>query len=241
MRILCIGNSFSVDATRYLHKIGWADRENIEVHNLYIGGCSLAYHYNNMLSDNKVYSYFFNGNDTGFKLSLKEALLNQTNIGWDYITFQQASHLSVDYESYQPYLCELYKFVKKYAPKAKIAIHETWAYEEGSEKLNGLMGYNERKEMAKDIVKAYEKAAKEINADVIIRCGELFEKLFDSGFCKLHRDTFHADLNIGRYALGLLWYKTLTGKDIMNNTFCDLDEEASDEDLMKIKKCVSQM
>ena len=193
-----------------------------------------------MLSNTRIYDYYFNGEQTGLKLSLKEALLNQTNIGWDYITFQQASHCSVDYNTYQPYLSELYSFVKKYAPKAKIAIHETWAYEQDSEKLNGLMGYKERKEMTKDIVKAYEKAAKEINADIIIRCGELFEKLFESGFEKLHRDTFHADLNIGRYALALLWYKTLTGKDIMNNTFTDLDTPVSEEEILKVKKCVAE-
>ena len=32
MRILCIGNSFSVDATRYLHQIARCDKTELEIH-----------------------------------------------------------------------------------------------------------------------------------------------------------------------------------------------------------------
>ena len=40
---------------------------------------------------------------------------------------------------------------------------------------------------------------------------------------------------------GLLWYKTLTGKDINENTFCDTDEPVSAEELSVIKKCVDNI
>lgn len=38
MKILAIGNSFSEDACRYIHKIAAADGQNIKTVNLYIGG-----------------------------------------------------------------------------------------------------------------------------------------------------------------------------------------------------------
>ena len=41
MNILAIGNSFSQDAMRYLHKIAKADGVEFECFNIYIGGCSL--------------------------------------------------------------------------------------------------------------------------------------------------------------------------------------------------------
>ena len=77
MRILCIGNSFSVDATRYLSQIARCDKTELEVHNLYIGGCPLDVHYLNMLTEEKKYEYWFNGENTGLQISLKEALANQ--------------------------------------------------------------------------------------------------------------------------------------------------------------------
>ena len=60
MQILSIGNSFSSDATRYLHRIAKAAGDDITTVNLYIGGCPLSRHYRNMLSKEKeaVFEYF---------------------------------------------------------------------------------------------------------------------------------------------------------------------------------------
>ena len=55
------------------------------------------------------------------------------------------------------------------------------------------------------------------------------------------RDQGHVSYGIGRLAVGLLWYKTLTGNDIMKNTFCDTDEPVSEKELEIIKKCVNSI
>lgn len=234
MNILAIGNSFSQDATRYIHQIARADGVELNVANLYISGCPLVKHFQNIMADAKEYELDYNGSRTLFKVTLKEALLNRE---WDYITVQQASGYSINYDAYQPYLNELVAYVKKYAPKAKIGIHETWAYEQGSEKL-GALGYTDHKDMYNDLKLAYEKAEKDINAEFVIKSGTLLQKLIDRGMGKVHRDTFHATLGAGRYAIGLLWYKTLTGNDVVNNTFCDFDEEVTDEQIKLIKECI---
>ena len=95
--------------------------------------------------------------------------------------------------------------------------------------------------MFADIKKSYSKAAKEIDAEFIIPSGELFQKLIEAGIEKVHRDTYHATLGLGRYALGLLWYKALTGKDVMENTFSDFDEEISEKDIKTAKECVTAL
>ncbi len=235
MHILSIGNSFSQDATRYLSQIAKADNFNLNVVNLYIGGCSLYRHFTNMMSDNKAYVLEVNGESTGFLVSLKEALLNRE---WDYVTLQQASHLSFKYESYQPYITELSEYVSKYAPKAKQLIHQTWSYEQGSSRLIDTAGYSDQKDMFNDIKSAYNMAKESTNAIGIIPSGELFQNLLSSGIEKVHRDTFHASLGVARYALGLLWYKFLTNRDITNNTFCDFDVPISSEEADIAKKCV---
>lgn len=234
MNILAIGNSFSQDATRYIHQIARADGVELNVANLYISGCPLVKHFQNLMADAKEYELDYNGSRTLFKVSLKEALLNRE---WDYITVQQASGYSVNYDAYQPYLNELVAYVKKYSPKAKIVVHETWAYEQDSEKLKNL-GYTDHKDMYNDLKNAYEMAAKDINADAVIKSGTLLQKLIDKGMGKVHRDTFHATLGAGRYAIGLLWYKTLTGNDVSNNKFCDFDEEVTAEQIKLIKECI---
>ena len=238
MNILSIGNSFSQDAQRYLHRIAKADGFNLNTFNLYIGGCPLSTHYRNMLSEEKKYFLEMNGESTGFNVSLKEALLNRD---WDVITLQQVSGQSPYYETYQPYLNKLAEYVRLCVPKAKIAIHQTWAYEENSQRLNVELGYKSQADMFGDIKEAYQKAADEINAELIIPSGEVFQELLKEGFEKIHRDTFHASYGVGRYALALGWYIMLTGNRIENNLFCDFDEYISGEEIAKVKKAVMQV
>lgn len=235
MNILSIGNSFSQDAQRYLYEISKSEKADIYSFNLYIGGCPLSLHYRNMLSDNKAYTLEMNGKSTGFKVSLKEALLNRE---WDVITVQQVSSLSGDYDSYQPYLDKLCEYVRLCSPKAKLVFHQTWAYEQGSQRLTEELGYENYTDMFNDIKYSADKAAKAINADFIIPSGELFVKLLSAGIEKVHRDTYHASLGLGRFALGLLWYKILSGNKVSEVEFSDFDEEISSDDIKTVKKVV---
>lgn len=238
MNVLSIGNSFSQDAQRYLHQIARADGVDIHSFNLYIGGCPLSKHYRNMLSEERVYALEMNGCSTGFRVSLKEALLNRD---WDVITVQQVSSQSQNYDTYQPYLDGLVEYARRLVPKAKIAIHQTWAYEQGSKGLNEELKYSDYREMLDDIVKSYRKAAARIGADFIVPSGEVFGAMLENGIEKIHRDTYHASRGLGRYALGLIWYKTLTGNDVFDNAFCDFDEEFPAEQIAIAKKCVTEV
>ncbi len=238
MNVLSIGNSFSTDAQRYIYRIGKADGVTVTTFNLYIGACSLSEHFRNMLNDAKLYELEMNGQSTGFFVSLKEALLNRN---WDVVTIQQVSGQSTNYNTYQPYLNKLIEYIRLCVPKAKIALQQTWAYEENSHRLTVEKGYEHHADMLRDIKAAYQKAAEESDVDFVIPSGELFGLLCDLGIGKIHRDTFHATLGAGRYALGLLWYSVLTGKDVKNNTFSDFDEEITAEQVEIIKKCVSDV
>ncbi len=238
MKILAIGNSFSQDATRYLHQIARADGVDVQVTNLYIGGCPLEKHFRNIHSEERAYEIQHNGHRTGFFTSIKEALLSRS---WDVVTFQQFSKLSPHEESYHPYLEELAAYVRKYVPKAKFYIHQTWAYEADSPRLFNVAKYETPEQMTADIVKAYAAAAESISAEGIIRSGELMEALLKNGVEKVHRDTSHASLGLGRYALGLLWYHTLCNKSVLENTYCDLDEPVESELIALAKRIVDTL
>ena len=237
MNVLSIGNSFSEDAQRYLHGIARFGGDELNCFNLYIGGCPLSRHYRNMLSGERVYTLQMNGESTGFPVSLSEGLLNRD---WDVITLQQASPNSPFYDSYQPYLSALAEYVRECAPKAKLVIHQTWAYEDGSERVERL-GFGSRAEMFENIKASYASAAKDICADAVIPSGELLEALTAAGIERVHRDGFHAGRGVGRYAIALLWYALLTGKDITKNTFRDFDVEVSDGEIDIAKSCVARI
>ena len=225
MKVLSIGNSFSCDAQRYLHRIAKKAGVKMKTVNLFIGGCSLRTHYLNSLQDATAYALGYNGEETGFKVSISQALASDD---WDVVTLQQASLHSVNYESYLPYLQSLVEYVKTYCPKAKIYLHQTWAYADGSDRLKSFGKYETTAEMFADIEAAYEKAASLIQADGVIPCGRAMLNATQFGIEKIHRDTFHASYGAGRYLLGLTWLKALTGTEITCNDFDDFDEPVSD-------------
>lgn len=218
IKVLSIGNSFSQDAHRYLYKIAKNEGIDLKCVNLYIGGCSLRTHCINILENNSAYQFELNGESLGINISISNALQSDD---WDIVTLQQVSHLAPNYETYIPYITKITDYVRLFLPKTKIMLHQTWAYEQGSMRLNEELGYADQHDMFNDIEKAYNKAAKTISADAIIPCGKAMISAADSGI-KVHRDTFHADLGIGRYLLGLTWFKIITGKTAQHE-FTDFD------------------
>jgi len=235
MRILSIGNSFSVDAQHYLHGIAKADGVNLECYNLYIGGCPLARHYRNIMGDKNEYELGVNGTMTRFFVSVKDALLSGN---WDIVTFQQASPESWSFDTYTPFIERLADYVRLHTPKVKLVIHKTWAYEDGCDKLAKL-NFPSHEAMYEALSEAYDKAAKLVNADFVIPCGDVMNRLAKEGL-KIHRDTFHASYGIGRYALALTWYAAITGNDVTSNSFRDFDEPIDEGTVALIKKCVME-
>lgn len=237
MYVLAIGNSFSQDATRYLHQIAKAGGEQIEVVNLYIPSCSLDRHYRNMLTGARDYGLQFNGQVTGFNVSLEEALLNRE---WDVVTLQQQSVRSANYDTFNPYIKSLYDYVKECVPKAKILLHQTWALETGSDRI-AAAGFENYEAMMDKIEDSYIRCHAAIGTDGVIPSGRLLGKLLRDEIPTVHRDGLHVTKGLGRYALGLLWYHMLTGRAAFDNTFCDFDEPVSDEDIRIAKACVDSI
>ncbi len=236
MNILSIGNSFSCDAQRYLHDLARSRGADIQCVDLFIGGCSLERQYREFMGDRRSYIPEFNGHYAdGFFVSLKEAL---TARNWDYITLQQASHYSCDYSTYEPWLSLLAAEVRRYCPGAKLLIHQTWSYENGSDRL-ASQGFATMEEMTLAAKDCYAKAAEAIGAHGILPCGEVFLEAQRRGCGKLHRDTFHASYGLGRFLLALTWYGCLTGDDVREVTFRPFDEEVDGEELARAREAVA--
>ncbi len=227
IRILSIGNSFSEDAQRYLQRIAEANAFDLMCANLFIGGCSLETHYKNLMSNEDAYLLELNGESTGQKVSIRQMLSSEN---WDYVTLQQVSNLAPSFDSYMPYLAELAKAVRVWAPHAKILLHQTWAYEQGCSRLREELGYQDQHEMFACIASAYAQAQEAIQADGIIPGGKAMMNAVDLGIGKVHRDSYHASFGVGRYLLALTWYMYLVGTE-MAQYHVQLDEPISDAQL----------
>ena len=227
MNVLTISNSFGVDATRYLHQIARQEGVELNVACLYISGCKLEQHYRHMISGERAYTLYYNGCRTGFPVSMKEALLNRT---WDVISTQQGSFHSAFPDQYDPYAESIVAYIRECCPKAKLVLQQTWAFEEGNERLEKV-GFPSQAAMFAEIEKAYDKMVKTVDADALIPSGKLVQLLGENGIEKTHRDGLHVTRGLGRYALGLLWYRTLTGRSVANNAFRDFDEPVTEEEI----------
>lgn len=229
MKLLSIGNSFSTDAHFFLHRLAQLHGVDLYTANLFIGGCSLETHWHNVTQNNADYDYEINGNVAERKISITEALEEDK---WDVITFQQASAYSGIYETYEPYLTSLAKYVRAKHPQAKLYFHQTWSYENGSEHPGFVSYGGNSHRMFESIVSASHIASDSIDA-LLIPAGTVIQQLRENAAefdymgdgLLLCRDTFHLSETYGRYAAAAIWLRTLTGKPIELKTIDGLDTE----------------
>ena len=239
MKILSIGNSFSDDAQRYLREIAKHEGIEIETLNLCIGGCSLERHADNVKTGKREYFYHYNGDvECNDLITLDEGIAMRE---WEIVTLQQVSTESFKEDSFYPYIHEVVNYVRSKLPKAKIYIHQTWAYEHGCPRVFEITDGKDAEFMLDGIRRSYKRAKKEMGAEAIIPSGELMELLYQNGATKIYRDSYHASLGLGRYAVGLLWFKLFTGRIVLNNSFTQLDEEASESDLQIARRCADSL
>lgn len=132
VRLLTIGNSFATDATAYLADMAKAAGREAVIFRANPGGRSLEQHVKYMTAyetdqndpTGRPYAWK-NPEGKSVKWSLREALTSQA---WDYVTIQQFSALSHQEASYEPYTGTLLNYIHKYAPTARVLLHQTWSY-----------------------------------------------------------------------------------------------------------------
>ena len=167
-KVLMIGNSFSICLLQHLPQVA-ADRGvELDLASLYIGGCSLKRHWENVEKDGdedfRPYKFGRNrfGKYTQGKANVCEALRMAK---WDIVTIQQASHESWRPESYHPFGDKLIAKIRELAPQAKIVVQETWSYTPWDPRL--AQWKMDQDEMYEKLHAAYGAFAKEKGLSVI--------------------------------------------------------------------------
>ncbi|MCL7989176.1 DUF4886 domain-containing protein [Sphingobacterium sp. lm-10] len=237
LKVLAIGNSFSEDALEnYLHELAaTADREII-IGNLYIGGAPLDLHVRNAQEDKAAYSYrkvHLDGSKTTQEnTSISTALADED---WDYVSLQQASPLSGQYNVIMESLPSLMDYVKgKVSPHTQLVYHQTWAYQADSEH-EGFVNYQKSQQhMYEAIASATKKISKQKGFAFVVPCGTAIQNARSSSIGDHYtRDGYHLDLNYGRFTAACTWYEKLFKLDSRKNTYKPAGITASQADIAK--------
>ena len=150
LKVLMIGNSFSMSVCHHTPKIAAAMGRKLDLASLYIGGCPLSKHANNLNGTNMPYGVGCNycgvqkvaetplgavcgRNKKGGAIgNLRQVLAADR---WDIVTIQQASHESWNEKTFQPHADKLIAAVRELAPQAEIRIQQTWSYCKGDKRI----------------------------------------------------------------------------------------------------------
>lgn len=222
IRVLAIGNSFSEDAVENnLRELGEAQGTCIIVGNMYIGGCPLQRHWDNAQNDRPAYRYRKVDADGKRQqhdnTRLSTALQDEH---WDYVSLQQASGLSGQYATFEPYLRQLIAYVRQYAPKARLIWHQTWAYQHNSSHA-AFPNYDcDQMTMYSHIVSAARQAMRDNGIRIVVPSGTAIQNARTTFIGdNMNRDGYHLQLQYGRYATACAWVETLTGQSVVGNTY----------------------
>ena len=162
LKILTIGNSFTVSLVFYSADVVKSAGYGILFDRANHGGCELRRHWS--------YIDFEERDSTAMmyqvpRVKLRDILMREP---WDIVTIQQASHESWNPETYQPYASNIHAHVKKYAPQAEVVIQQTWSYRADDPRLmpGGAWGFDQDG-MYERLTGAYRKLASELNLRII--------------------------------------------------------------------------
>lgn len=231
LRILAIGNSFSQDAVeQYLYELFEAGGQKTIIGNLYIGGCSLEKHYNNINNDAAAYEYrkVVDGVKTNTKNMKISTVLAEED--WDCISIQQVSGLSGKIETVTPYLPQVLNYVRSHSSsKVKILWHSTWAYAATSNhadfpKYNSdqMTMFNAITEVGKTVM-----ADKTYAFDLLIPSGTAIQNGRTSSLGdRFNRDGYHLETTYGRYTAACTWFEAISGKNVEENSWAPSSVDA---------------
>lgn len=234
VKILSLGNSFSVNTYTYLHPIMTAHGvENLTLGNLYYPACNLQ-RTAGFVFDSGVYQSYYKFDTEGKRTitpnySATKAIAEED---WDIITFQQASGMSGRPDTYTPYTDYIigYLLENRTVKDGLIVWHMTWAYEQTYVNDNFHTYYeNDQMTMYESIVNA---AKQEILTDeaiaMVIPAGTAVQNARTSSLGDtMTKDGYHLN-NAACYLAGYAWYTSLTGQKVDELKFVPADLNLSD-------------
>ena len=216
LKILGIGNSWTLNATTYLGEILNGLGINVEIGVSYAGGATLQSYWNNIKNNIPAYEFhrFVNGawSRPEDKLIYKD-IVSADN--WDIITHQQQSGNGGVYSSFQPYLNDIIEYEKKYMSLYPIFfMHATWAYPNGYVNEQFEEYYQSNTEtMYNAILSAYNQAMIDENIINVMPSAPMVQQVRTLGIPDIDTADGGSHLSTnGQFAVACVWAETILRK-----------------------------
>lgn len=177
LRLLLIGNSFSINASQYLPELAKEGHHPLVIGRAEIGGCSLQKHWDLAQLAEKDPS-----NPDGKPYNGKSLRTVLSEAPWQVVILQQYSLHSGWLETYSPYARNLYNFIKSIRPDAQVVIHQTWAYRSDSKDftlVTETQSARSANEMYQKLRESYYSTASDLGVKVM-PVGDAFQKVSSS-------------------------------------------------------------
>ena len=208
LRVLCIGNSYTSDALRYVPDImkgaEIADY-SFSIYKVVIGGASLQTWWKTIAHNDTIELVHVAGSKMPLRKGTWKDLLAQS---WDIITLQQVSHDAVNYETFNPCLRKLIDFIRENCLNQNVTLawQTAWSY---SQLFSPQMSSYERWLY---ISLAVQQMVMTDGIDVLIPVGTAIQNARATSLntaSELTRDGTHLDLGVGCYVASCAWFEAL--------------------------------
>ena len=220
IKVLAIGNSFSVDAVEQnLYELAAAQGDSLIIGNAYIGGCSLRRHMDCLNNHTPRYSYrkIVGGQKiTKDKTTLQSIVCDER---WDIVTFQQSSPLSGISDSYavlDSLKCAVSHLITN--KQAKYYWHMTWAYAQNSTHKHFKDYGSSQQTMYDAILSVSREEVPKVGIHTVIPSGVAIQNARLIFGDVMNRDGYHLS-DLGRYVAACTWLEIITGKSVIGNHY----------------------
>lgn len=215
MNILCIGNSYSIDALVYLPYVMGeiAPRMTLNIGILMYSSTSLSNHAE-MLANNDEYQSYHKWVTRNGKWVTGDTKPNKviTQEQWDIVIIHQLSSLSINYSTYSPHIQNILNWLKAHGFKGKTVWMITPSYADGYNRLNsGVLSIDGKSvkltsdEMYTATAQCAQQVMTDYNFDMVLPCGTAIQNgrhtmLREFGdFKNMTYEGLHLQDGIGRY------------------------------------------
>jgi hypothetical protein len=161
VKVLTIGNSFTDSLLQFFPAVAGSAGCKLVFQRANFGGCELERHWSYISAEEQ--SDLCRIYNDGIKLKTTLA-----GTQWDFVTIQQASHASWDWNTYLPYGNYIYDYIRQYAPGAEVLIQQTWAYHPYDQRIRqgGAWGFDQTG-MYERLTECYTRLAETLDLRII--------------------------------------------------------------------------
>lgn len=210
LRVLCIGNSFTNNALKYVCPLLAAAQVNTSSYSIYSlphTGASVE-HWWKVAESGEVVQLNYKG---GERMPVEEGSLAKVVAqDWDVITLQQVSKDAVNYSTFNPWLQRLIDFILQHCtnPQVTLAWQTAWSYNQAYGKTTSYDRWHQISSAVLQMVVVD-------GIDVLIPTGTAIQNArstelsTDEG--ELTCDGVHLDRNVGCYVASCTWVEAICG------------------------------